>query len=213
MADKEKSQRSTQFSDAFPGTQNVVAADGSTLTFVRLNLDDLGNWSNDLHKEWKKRSISMMPAGMKLGDRFQAMRLIEFATPTLDDIADLVYRADGINEALKRSLMKGGMSEADAIVNRKLVPPLTAAKLAQWIVTLFEARVPSTPEGMNDLSLNDEDPSTPSTEANPPVKEAPATEVVRTATVHGISNEQDGPNKPGSVPPLVEAGTNLGTGG
>lgn len=182
MADKAISVRNPIFTEAFPGSEAIELPNGKAV-FHKLDLDDLGDWSSQMHNDWKKRNATQIPPGVKGVERFQINRIIEFSSPTLDDIADSVYRSEGVKEALKRSLMKGGITEAQALASIKQIPPNTAVKLAKWCVNLFEVRVPT------------KDP-------NEGREAASATAVGSSGSISGQSLTPDGPDKLGSVPPL-----------
>lgn len=156
MATEPESQKSTQFGDAFPAARNIKLADGSTAVFAKLDLDDLTEWCDAMHEDWKKRGAKLIVPGMKPVEQFQAKRLLEFSRPSLDDIQDATFRSEGIKEALTRSLVKGGTPKDKTATIIKQISPRIARKLAQDMVTLFDIQVPTTPDLPDILSTDDD---------------------------------------------------------
>lgn len=200
MATEQVSLKSSQFVDAFPAAIQIRMPDNTTATFCRLDLDDLTEWCTKMHEEWKASGMKLLQPGMKPTERFQALRIIEFSKPSLDDIADATFRSEGIKEALRRSLMKGGMPEAKALAVIKMVPPGTARKLAQQVVTLFDSRVPPTPD-------------LPESDSKPPL--APETGAIPDRPVQVPGELPQGQQLTGSNVnlPLYEAVSEANTGG
>jgi hypothetical protein len=193
---KETSVRDTSFNSAFPGAQEIRLPTNEVLTFHKLDIDDLGAWCTSMHEQWKKKQNALIPNTVRNLELFNSRRIIEFATPTLDDIADAVFRPDGIKEALTRSIKKDSRISSDVADSLiKLIPPKTAAKLAKWCVGLFDDRIPTTPPaGAINKPPNDQ--------------ESPQS---------GLVGSPDGFNKVGSVPPLESSlerkATSQNTGG
>lgn len=189
---EESSQKSTQFSDAFPAARVIELANGTSATFAKLDLDDLTSWCDAMHEEWKKRAAKLFTPNMKPVEQFQAKRLMEFSRPSLDDIQDATFRPEGIKEALTRSLVKGGTPKEKVGEIVKQVSPRVARKLAQDMVSLFDVQVPKTPTNLPEDSATDGEP-------------APATD----------NHEElpSGQQLTGSVPPLVRSASEENIGG
>lgn len=161
--------------------------EGQEFEFPRLDLDDLAAWCDEIHESRKIKQYKLLPPSIQGLDLFKARRAIEFGYATLDDIADLTYTPKGVTQALKRSLKKKGLPEADWPKVIKGIKPSHATDLARNIVSLFKDILPEDPDKDKGKKTNTTEP------------------------------DRDGPSdrnmdRTGSVPPLDETSTEEGGG-
>jgi hypothetical protein len=124
---------------------------GLDLSFPKLDIDDHVAWCADLHAARKPAELKLIPGNAAPVDRFRMQRFVEHNKPTIDNVADLIYTAEGARECLRRSLVKAGMPDAEAAATLKKIPPGRIQSLAIDVSGLFE-RTPAPAAGAGQSS-------------------------------------------------------------
>lgn len=134
----------SSISDAFDAPITFRGC-GLDVTFPRLDIDDHAKWCAELHAQRKPFALKMIPGNAPPIERFKMQRSVEFAEPTLDDIAELLFTPAGVRSTLDKSLEKSGMDEATRKTTINRIPPASAQKLAMSVSGLYQKLPPPVP--------------------------------------------------------------------